>query len=98
MTNREIAEAVVAKIKSDSKHAPVSDDAIIERIAAALTQREREVRAEERQNCIEQIQAVDRRDGPKRTDWIREGEDAAYREGLDDAIEAIRHSDTKEGS
>lgn len=43
--DEQVAQRIVDKIKSDSKHAPVSDEAIVQRIVAALrAQREAIVR------------------------------------------------------
>lgn len=42
-----------------------------------------------RDACVAELKSLDRRDGPKKTDYIREGQDAAYREGIDDSIAAI---------
>jgi hypothetical protein len=51
MSTREIAQLLADKIKADSKHAPVSDEVIVERIDAALTK----AIADERERCARAI-------------------------------------------
>jgi hypothetical protein len=52
MSTREIAEQIVAKIKSDSKHAPVSDEAITDRIDRALQQAIAQALGNARASCV----------------------------------------------